>query len=80
MSKVKAAKVGYGKGDVKRQAVNMAVRRADGSIEQRGIWAYAHRNPILHYGMNAWIKVKVAYYWIKDWRAGRHAWQKRGTA
>lgn len=42
----------------KKASLSAVITRADGRIENLGIVAYQHRNPLIHYPMNLWIKFK----------------------
>lgn len=47
-------------GGAKKQAVYAKVCRADGSVKASALVAYAHRNPIIHWTVNLYIKVRDA--------------------
>lgn len=46
------------RGEAKTQAIRAVVTRADGTVEDLGIVSYYHRNPLIHYPVNWWIKIK----------------------
>lgn len=42
----------------KNAYLHAVVTRADGSVEKLGVIAYYNRNPLFHYPVNWWIKIK----------------------
>lgn len=42
----------------KSQSVYAVVTRADGRVENKGLVAFYHKNPVIHFVVNAWIKLK----------------------
>ena len=39
-------------------SIEAIVTRADGSVENLGVVSYYSRNPIKHWAVNAWIRIK----------------------
>lgn len=48
----------------KCHSVGLVKTTADGRKINLGVWSYHHKNPVLHWVVNAWIKLKV--FWFKQ--------------
>lgn len=46
--------------NAKESKLSAVVTRADGTIEDLGVIAYYSKNPLKHYLVNRWIKIKEA--------------------
>lgn len=46
--------------NAKKASLRAVVTRANGTVEDYGIIAYYHKNPVINMLMNRWIKVKEA--------------------
>lgn len=46
----------------KCQAVGVAKIRADGTKVDLGVWSFQHKNPVIHWAVNLWIKAKVVWF------------------
>lgn len=42
----------------KMVSLSAVITRADGSVENRGMIAFYHRNPLLRFAVNVWIPIK----------------------
>lgn len=49
------------KAKAKHASIHAVVTRADGRVENLGVISYYHRNPLIHYAVNAWIKLKELF-------------------
>lgn len=46
------------KGNVKTATLSAVVTRADGTVEDYGAIGFQHRNPVINFIGNAWIRIK----------------------
>ena len=49
----------------KNHTLGVVKTLADGRQINLGVWSFSHRNPVIHWAVNMWIKAKVV--WFK-WR------------
>lgn len=42
----------------KKTSLSAVITRADGRVENLGMIAFRHKNPLIHYPVNWWIKFK----------------------
>lgn len=45
----------------RKASVYAVVTRADGTVENRGLISYYHRNPLLRWPVNLWLSVKKLF-------------------
>jgi hypothetical protein len=50
----------------KWQTIRAVVTCADGTVEDRGIVAFSHTNPVIHFIGNLYVK---AHHRVGEWRA-----------
>lgn len=43
----------------KDSSIRAVITRADGTVEDLGLIAYYHRNPVLNAAGNAWVKLRA---------------------
>lgn len=44
--------------NAKQASLHAVVTRADGRVENLGVISFYHKNPLIHYPVNWWIKFK----------------------
>lgn len=44
--------------NAKSASIHAVVTRADGRVEKLGVISFYHKNPLIHYPVNFWIKLK----------------------
>lgn len=49
------------RGQAKSSSISAVVTRADGSIENLGVIAYWHKNPLKRWAVNCYIKIKERF-------------------